>query len=355
VRVALCCIAVLLGAAPVADALAPQTSTPPRPRPRRLAPAVTLEWVGDIAFSSAFGLPPGGPTAAFDPVHRELMGADITLGNLEGTLSTGGPSKCGSGAGGGTCFAFQAPPSYASGLRASGFSLLNQANNHANDFGPGGQRQTSDALNRAGLAYTGRPGQITTRSVRGLRIAFVGFAPYAYDSSLLDIGGAQRLIRQARRRAKLVVVIIHAGAEGAGEVHTPYGTEHYLGEDRGDPRRFAHAAIDAGASIVVGSGPHVIRGIERYHHHLIAYSLGNFAGPHTLSLGGRLSESAILRVTLSPMGRLVRGRWISIHLVAPGLPQLDPSHASLGLMATLSREDFGANRYRVSGDGAIAP
>ena len=80
-------------------------------------------------------------------------------------------------------------------------------------------------------------------------------------------------------------MIIHAGAEGADQLHTPYGSQYYLGENRGNARAFAHAVIDAGASIVLGSGPHVIRGIERYRGRLIAYSLGNFVGYHTL--GGR--------------------------------------------------------------------
>ena len=64
---------------------------------------------------------------------------------------------------------------------------------------------------------------------------------------------------------------------------------------RGNPRTFAQAMIDAGAAIVLGAGPHTLRGIERYRHHLIAYSLGDFAGWHTFPLGGRLSDSAVLQ------------------------------------------------------------
>ena len=100
-----------------------------------------------------------------------------------------------------------------------------------------------------------------------------------------------------------MVVIIHAGAEGADQLHTPYGTQYYLGEDRGDARAFAHAVIEAGASVVFGSGPHVIRGVEDYRGHLVAYSLGNFVGYQTLGGGGVLNDSAIMRVTLGPGGR----------------------------------------------------
>src|SRR6185437_17024835 len=146
-------------------------------------------------------------------------------------------------------------------------------------------------------------------------------------------------VRQARKHASLVVVVIHAGAEGAGALQTPYGTEHYLGEDRGNPRAFAHAVIDAGASVVLGSGPHVIRGMERYRGRLIAYSLGDFVGYHTLAGGGVLDDSAILRATLGLGGRVLAARWIPITLVG-GLPRLDRTGASTKLVRTLSAQDF---------------
>src|SRR6185437_11566962 len=151
-------------------------------------------------------------------------------------------------------------------------------------------------------------------------------APYPWDSNLLDIPGAQAMVRRAHKRASVVVVFIHAGAEGADQLHTPYGSQFYLGENRGDARGFSHAVIDAGASIVLGSGPHVIRGVQRYRGHLIAYSLGNFVGYHTLAGGGVLDDSAILRATLAPGGRVLAARWIPITLLG-GLPRPDPTDA----------------------------
>jgi len=339
----------LAGAAPASAFLAHK---PPAPSRRHQAPSsLTLQWVGDIALSTQRGLPPDGLAAALAPVRGLLRQGDATLGNLEGTLSVGGASKCG-GIGGGTCFAFQAPPSTAGQLRSLGFDLVNQANNHSLDYGPSGRAQTVAALDAAGIAHTGFPGEITVLRIAGIRVAFLGFAPYSYDADLLDIPGAQALVERARRLAQLVIVIIHAGAEGVGALHTPYGTEYYLGEDRGDARAFAHAVIRAGAAVVFGSGPHVIRGIERYRGRLIAYSLGNFVGYHTLAGGGLLSESGILRVTLDLSGRVLAARWFSI-VLSDGLPRPDPSNASARLVGPLSGVDFPSDHFRISPTGVF--
>jgi spore germination protein YaaH len=336
----------VVGLAALLAAAAPATGQPTKAR------SVTLEWVGDMAMSMQRGLPPNGLAAALAPVSKDLHDADVTFGNLEGTLSVGGVSKC-ARLPAAVCFAFQAPPSYAYGLRRLGFGLVNQANNHSLDYGYAGRAQTVAALDKAGVAHTGFPGKITYLRAHGVRIAFLGFAPYPYDSNLLDIPAARAMIHHAAKHAQIVVVIIHAGAEGADQTHTPYGEQYYLGEDRGNARAFAHAAIQAGASLVVGSGPHVIRGVEDYRGRMIAYSLGNFVGYHTLGGGGVLSLSAILRVTLDEHGRVLAARWIPI-VLDNGLPRPDPSGASAHLVAALSREDF--HRYwriRVNGDFVI--
>jgi hypothetical protein len=321
----------------------------PKPKPKPPA-SFSLQWVGDMALSTERGLPAGGFLGAVHAMRGYLGSADLTVGNLEGTLSVGGASKCGAGAGGGTCFAFQAPPAYAEQLHRAGFDLVNQANNHSMDYGESGRAQTLAALRNAGVAQTGLPGEITSVKVGTTHVAFVGFAPYSFDADLLDIPAAQALIRRARRRAPVVVVLIHAGAEGADRDHTPYGEEHFLGEDRGDPRAFAHAAIDDGASLVLGSGPHVTRGVERYRGRPIAYSLGNFIGYHTLSGGGLLSESGIFRVTLSDRGGLLAARWISVRL-ADGLPHPERGNAAAHLVSRLSREDFPARHFDIASDG----
>jgi poly-gamma-glutamate capsule biosynthesis protein CapA/YwtB (metallophosphatase superfamily) len=312
---------------------------------------VAIVATGDIVMGSAPNLPPDGGRSFFSDVQTDLAG-DVVLGNLEGTLSTGGSSKCGPSST--SCFAFQTPPTYARWLKRAGFTVMNLANNHAFDFGQAGLDQTIAALDRSGLLHTGRPGEITVQKVGRIRVATVGFAPYPWAASLTDIAGARKLVRAADRVADVVVVTMHAGAEGQDRQHVARGTEQFLGENRGDSRRFAHAVVDAGADIVVGSGPHVLRGMEWYKGRLIAYSLGNFAGYDVFALGGPLSTSGILRVTLDGDGRFETGRLVPTRMVGAGLPALDPAEAAHGLVRTLSRADFGARGVKVSPDGLLS-
>ncbi|CAA9522328.1 MAG: hypothetical protein AVDCRST_MAG30-3119, partial [uncultured Solirubrobacteraceae bacterium] len=253
---------------------------------------------------------------------------------------------------GSNCFAFQAPASYARGLAKVGFDVFNLANNHSRDFGTTGLRQTVRALRAAGVRHTGLPGDVRFVRVRGRRVAFLGFAPYPWTSPLTDIRAARKQIAGAARRADTVVVFMHAGAEGAGALRVPYGRERAFGEDRGETRRFARAAVDAGADAVLGSGPHVLRGMECYRRRVIAYSLGNFVGYRTLSTSGVLSLSGVLRVRLGPKGNLVGGRLMPVRLRAPGVPH--PGGASVGLVRRLSRTDFGRRACRIGRRGGLA-
>jgi hypothetical protein len=128
----------------------------------------------------------------------------------------------------------------------------------------------------------------------------------------------------------------------------------FLGENRGDPVRFAHAAVDAGADLVIGHGPHVLRGMEWYKRRLIAYSLGNFAGYGVFALGGPLSVSGILRVTLGGDGRYEAGVLVPTQLVGEGVPALDPAERAHGIVRSLSKADFGSRRVRVSRTGVLS-
>jgi hypothetical protein len=178
-------------------------------------------------------------------------------------------------------------------------------------------------------------------SRNGTRIAFVGFSTYPWSAPMSDLAEVRSLVMAADRQADLVVAMMHAGAEGADRTHVPLIREEAYGEDRGDSRLFARTAIDAGADLVLGSGPHVLRGMQLYKGRLIAYSLGNLAGWHNFSSHGNLSLSALLRVNLAPDGSLTRGRVVSLRLHGAGVPRVDHSEESERLMRRLSRQDFG--------------
>ena len=184
------------------------------------AAPVTITAVGDTMLGNTPDLPPD-PATYFDAVKHILdPGAQIVFGNLEGTLTTAPTSKCSPrDTREGNCFAFRDPPGYVRYLKQAGFTILNDANNHSYDFGAAGQAQTVRVIHAAGLAQTGLPGEITLVTANGIKFAFLAFAPYAYDANLLDLPAARALIKQAGREADVVVVYMHAGAEGSDADH----------------------------------------------------------------------------------------------------------------------------------------
>src|SRR3954469_21944817 len=317
------------------------------------ARTVPIGWVGDITPGSRYGLPARGGRALFAAVRRTLREPDVMAGNLEGTLSPGGASKCGAVPSAG-CFAFQAPPANAAALRDAGLDLVNLANNHSFDFGVDGRMQTLRALTGAGVAFTGLPGDVRVLERHGIRVAFAGFSTYRWTPSMDDPARIRAVVGQAAAIADVVVVLFHAGAEGADRTAVPLGREWAYGEDRGDSRAFAHAAVDAGADLVLGSGPHVIRGLETYHGRLIAYSLGNFAGVHNFASGGTLSQSGMLSLRVDRRGRVRNGWWHGVALDASGTPRPDRG-ASRALVARLSAQDFGPGAARIRASGRIVP
>ena len=319
-------------------------STPPTPVP------ITITATGDIAFGSVPDVPPDGGRSFFADVQADLAG-DVVLGNLEGTLAERGVSTCPPGSA--ECRAFRVPPSYAARLADAGFTVVSLANDHAYDFGEAGLRETVDALAEVGVGHTGRRGQVSVQPVGSVDVALVGFAPHEWAASLTDIGAAKRLVRRAARTADIVVVAMHGGAEGADRQHVSPGNERYRGRNRGDVVRFSHAVVDAGADLVVGHGPRVLRGMEWYKRRLIAYSLGTLGGYEVIPRDGPLSVAGILRVTLSSDGSFETGRLVPTRLAGAGVPALDPAETAHAVVRELSREDFGERGVTISADGIL--
>lgn len=324
------------------------------PKAAQAAPQGKLKvvWVGDTMLGREGDDPPDGGRGLFTHVRPWLRWGDLTLGNLEGVLSTTGTSKCGTTPSE-TCFAFRGDPANASALKWAGFDAMNLANNHAMDYGAAAREQTVAALGDEGIESTGAPGQITLMRSNGLRIALVGLAPYPWAQNSLDLTGAAAVIAPADEQADIVIAMIHAGAEGSDQTHTPAGVEMAFGEDRGDTRALAHTLVDAGADLVLGSGPHVVRGIERYEGKLIAYSLGNFAGWHNFASSAVSDQTGVLQLTLDGAGDVVKGRWRSAVLQAPGVPVPSGDRISALLARSLSISDFGADAWPINPSGRL--
>jgi len=292
--------------------------------------------------------PPGDGRELLAPVAGWLSNADLTFGNVEGVLMDGGePEKfCTNPK---LCYLFRSPARYAGTLRDAGFDVVSLANNHARDFGEIGRTASMRALRSAGIAHTGREGDIASLIVDGHRVAVAGFAPNVGSWSLLDIDGAAHLVAGLAIGHDIVIVSFHGGAEGADALHVPEGVEYFHGEARGDLRRFARAVIDAGADLVIGHGPHVPRGLELYRGRLVAYSLGNFATHWGISITGNKGLAPVLDATLDPQGRFLEGEILSAIQRRPDGVFPDTNEMALRLMRKLTQEDFDGGRLVFDG------
>lgn len=329
------------------------SSTSGAPPSATAAGTVSITAVGDTVIGTGDKLPPNDGRDYFRDVAKELRG-DLVMANLEGTLTDfTNHSKCAPGST--KCFAIRMPARYTKHLRDGGFDLVNLANNHTNDFGRKGLEDTRNALDKAKIAYTGLPDQITEYEANGVRIAVLGFSPYSWSQSVKDIDAAEELVRKADEWADIVVVTMHIGGEGADKQHVRPGTETFLGENRGDTLKFSHAVVDAGADLVVGHGPHVLRGMEWYKDRLIAHSMGNFAGYGIFSRKLPMGLSGILQVTLNRDGSWVKGKLVATDLEDRGIPKLDPAERSHKMVRDLSAADFDERAVGVGSDGTLTP
>ena len=318
---------------------------------------VRLRAVGDLMVSTDFPAGNINPEvdATFTQVQDWLTDADITFGNLEGPVcDTGKTTKCKPDSKPGSCYAFRTPSKYVQLYQAAGFDVMSTANNHAGDFGPGCRLETEGHLDRLGIAHTGRPGDIATVDANGLKVAFIGFHTSRNSHYVNDHEKAALLVKAVDQEHDLVVVSFHGGAEGSKALHVPNGRETFYGENRGDLRSFTHTVVDAGADLVLGHGPHVLRGMEVYNDRLIAYSLGNFATYGRFNLSGNLGVGAVLEVVMDAEGRFVTGKVLPTRQEGEGVPVKDDEGTAIDLVRTLSADDFGSTAVRVAQDGGLA-
>jgi poly-gamma-glutamate synthesis protein (capsule biosynthesis protein) len=180
-------------------------------------------------------------------------------------------------------FQFNGPETLPAALRASGFTVLATANNHAYDQGPRGVRETLERLRGEGLVAIGSGAdraQAETLQIlerQGFKVAFLGFTDlFNIDLNRratepwvrpLELEPAILAVRAARSRADLVVVSLHWGNEYQ---HLPTKRQ----------RDIARALVAAGCDVLLGHHPHVLQPVEWLEADgrkaLVAYSLGNF-------------------------------------------------------------------------------
>jgi poly-gamma-glutamate capsule biosynthesis protein CapA/YwtB (metallophosphatase superfamily) len=291
-------------------------------RPLRLAA------VGDVNLD-------GAPANARQGVGAALRHADISFANLESAVSTRGLPYL-------KQYNFRARPAALAKLRrVSGLDVLNLANNHVGDYGPGALMDTVNAVRHEGMAPVGagrdlsaatRP-TIVTRL--GLRIAFVGFSeiaptdfaagPRHPGTSWANPAQIAKSVRAARSRADIVVASFHWGIEGQTL-------------ETAQQRALADVAVQNGAQLVVGAHPHTLQPVRRQGGAIVAYSLGNFVfdgqSPPTTTTG-------ILQLDLTADG-VTRASWRAAH-IAGGRPFLNGKRAKRLPMRDALRLQAGVN------------
>lgn len=297
------------------------------------------------------------PDSLLAPLGALVRDADVLLLNVEGAIGAGpAPPKCTAASTG--CFALRQPVHTAAALRELAESAVvvgNLANNHANDAGAPGLRETVRRLSRAGVLVTGVDSLATAAiTASGDTVGVLGFSTSS-GPDLRDTVLVERLVARAAASFPRLVVTMHLGAEGALAQRTRDSTELFMGENRGNPVAFARAAARAGADVVIGHGPHVMRAVEWRSGTLVIYSLGNLLTYGPFSLRPPMDRGAIACVSLGPAGEVMDAVLRSTHQTAPGRVVPDPAGRAAVLVDSLSRLDFPRTGARLIPEAAILP
>ncbi len=259
--------AVLIGCA--------EKSIPPPPKPARILTRFNrLFFAGDVMLARGVRrqiLASGDPALPFRKIAFLLSTADLAFVNLESPFSDRGPYYEDG-------LVFHASPSAIAGLELAHIAVASTANNHSRDCGAHGVDFTVRWLSSHGIAPVGSSeseaathcGVVLERN--GIRFGFLG---YTYDQqngnwrdidsriAVADRATVARDVNDIRKRCDVVIVSMHSGIE-------------YTTQPMRSQIAFAHAAIEAGATLVIGHHPHVIQPKENYRDGVIFYSLGNF-------------------------------------------------------------------------------
>lgn len=299
------------GAAVPADDLTPTPVAKPKPTrgPLGSGKPVTIAFGGDVHFEGASRSALSGGLRAITPL---LSDADVTMVNLETAVTERGEPAP-------KAYTFRAPATAFGALRQAGVDVVSMANNHGQDFGVTGLRDSLAAAKSAnfpvvGIGLDSRQAFAPWRkTVKGQRLAFIG-ATHVLDSNLMSAWTAGpgkpglasayqedeflAAVRQARRTADTVVVYLHWGRERSA---CPIDRQYDI----------AAKLRKAGADIVVGTHAHVLLGAGKLGDMLVSYGLGNFVFYARPGVG---AQTGVLTVT-------VTGRRVDDYEWAPAVIQ----------------------------------
>lgn len=315
---------------------------------------IILSFVGDVMTGSDYPdksyLPSNEGKDIFKSVENYFKNSDINFANLEGAIAN---TNTQSSKRSKNSYSFRMPPYMANRIAEAGFNIVAVANNHSRDFGDKGYKQTQEYLKNAEIKIVGNIlNTATIIEIKNKKIGFLAFYYFSYaNNSIQDITSAKLLVEKTKKECDFLVVSFHGGAEGRNMFRVPKETEIFYGENRGDVYKFARAVSDAGADLIIGHGPHVLRAMEIYNNSFIAYSLGNFVGYKQFSLAGNNGISAILQITLNNNLKINSAKVIPIKLINGGIPSVDSSNEAIKKLNNYADLDFPNSGIKFNSEG----
>ena len=313
--------------------------------------------VGDMMIGTNYPsekyLPPNDGKDIFKDVSQIIREADLSFGNLEGTILSGdgdvkecsNPEKC---------YAFKSPDNFVNNYKDAGFDLLSLANNHINDFGEVGRLNTQNILERNGIYFSGtieKPFSIFIEN--NIKYGFAAFSPNKGTIQINNYDRAKEIVSHLDSICDIVIISFHGGAEGLKYNRVTKKREYFLGEDRGNIYEFSRLMIDNGADIIFGHGPHVLRAVDLYKDRFIAYSLGNFATFKRFNLSGGRGLSPLIQLIVNSKGEFIRGKIISARQIELGIPKLDSNNEAAKEIKKLTELDFPESELIIDNSGNI--
>jgi poly-gamma-glutamate capsule biosynthesis protein CapA/YwtB (metallophosphatase superfamily) len=287
-----------------------------------------------------------GADAVLAGIAGVLRKGDAAWVNLEGVTSTLGTPKTEKE------YTFEGPPAFAPALAAAGVDVVTMGNNHSVDYGRAALKDTITRLEQAGVQVVGAGldtddahAPAIVEADAGATIGFLGYSDVwwpGFEATSSRPGVAQafsnvaRMKRDVKRLAGKVDYVVVG-------FHWGYEYQHY---PVGQQTKEAHAAIDAGADLVIGHHPHVLQGFETYRRRLIAYSLGDLVFDHVSVESG---QTVLVDAILRPDG--VKARLVPVYASGTGIPSLQHGAAARTILALV--KEYSAplgTEIRIAGD-----